>query len=87
MLRFKNLLANCHVYHPSGHPNSVLVTEGQVVEVAGEVVAEHDDCWVVAMDGDTRAWPKTNWELEPAPKPSPKKGSVSAEVADDTTTA
>lgn len=76
MLRFKNLGEVCHAYFPAGHPESVEVVAGGILEVPGELIEEIADAYLVRESEDqVRAWPKERWQQDvPAPrKPSPGK--------------
>lgn len=90
MLRFR-LLADHPVdlYHPAGHGNSLRVDAGATVEVAGELVTSRpkpkgdepepaplpEDAYIVALNGEEKAWPHALWELE-TDKPAAKAAAV-----------
>jgi hypothetical protein len=63
MPRFRNLGAAAHVYRQAGHPESLFVDAGQIVDAPGQVSEEKADAYVVGVGDDARAWPKALWEL------------------------
>lgn len=90
MLRFR-LLGDqpIDVYHPAGHGNSLRIEPGKAVEVSGDLVTSRpapkkdepeptplpEDAYIVALNGEEKAWPHALWELE-TDKPAAKAAAV-----------
>lgn len=64
MTKFVNNGSPIELYFPAGHPDSLTVDSGQVVDVGDLKVEEGDDCWLVGEGDDVRAWPKERWEKQ-----------------------
>lgn len=74
MTKFVNVGNDIDLYFPAGHPDSLAVEAGQVVDLGDLKVEDGGDCWLVGEGGDVRAWPKERWEKQGAKK-APEKSS------------
>ena len=81
MTKFVNKGEGIDHYYPGGHPDSLRVDAGQVVDVGDLKVEELDDCYLVGEGDDVRAWPKTRWEQQgtPASRRSPREKDTKTE--------
>lgn len=73
MTKFVNTGDAIDLYFPAGHPESLNVEAGQVVDLADLKVEDGGDCWLVGEGDEVRAWSKDRWEKQgdrkqPAPK-------------------
>ena len=66
MTKFVNKGEGVDHYYPGGHPDSLRVEAGQVVDVGELNVEELDDCYLVGEGDSLRAWPKSRWEMQTA---------------------
>lgn len=66
MAKFVNTGEDVDHYFPGGHPDTLRVENGQVVDVGDATVVEHADCYLVGDGDDVRAWPKSRWQLQSA---------------------
>lgn len=88
MPKFRNISPGDLVaFHPEGHPQARFVERGEVLEVPGSLVKSRpkpkddepapeplpDDAYIVAHNGEERAWPHAQWELVEEPRKSEKK--------------
>lgn len=73
MTKFVNTGGDIDLYFPAGHPDSLFVEAGQVVDLGDLKVDEGDDCWLVGEGDEVRAWPKSRWDKQGAKKPAEKK--------------
>jgi hypothetical protein len=64
MAKFVNTGEAVEHYFPGGHPDTLRVENGQVVDVGEVAVAEHEDYFLVGEGDDVRAWPKSRWQLQ-----------------------
>lgn len=72
MTKFVNAGDDVDLYFPAGHPDSLFVEAGQVVDLGDLKVEDGGDCWLVGEDVNVRAWPKDRWQ---------KQGSAGAKAA------
>jgi hypothetical protein len=68
MTKFVNKGESVDHYFPGGHPDSLHVEANQVVDVGDMSVEELDDCYLVGEGDNVRAWPKSRWEMQAAPR-------------------
>lgn len=68
-VRLKNIGEDdVDLYHPAGHPSSLLVKAGAVVEVVGALAEDQSEDAHLIGEGDAvRAWPKSRWSIEKSP--------------------
>jgi hypothetical protein len=64
MAKFVNTGETVDHYFPGGHPDTLRVESGQVVDVGDVSVVEHGDCYLVGDGDNVRAWPKSRWQLQ-----------------------
>lgn len=75
-MKLRNTKEPVHVYAPAGAAAALLVEQGQVVDVPGELVREGDDGWaedahtIRTPSGELRAWSAERWALVDPPKPA-----------------
>jgi hypothetical protein len=74
MTKFVNAGADTDLYFPAGHPDSLFVEAGQLVDLGDLKVEDGGDCWLVGEGDNVRAWSKDRWQ---------KQGSAGAKKADD----
>lgn len=85
MTKFVNKGDEIDHYFPSGHPDSLRVATGQVVDVGDLKVVDAGDCFLVGDGDDVRAWAKSRWEKQgssqktPAPKTESDKPATKSE--------
>jgi hypothetical protein len=77
MTKFVNNGGEVDLYFPAGHPESLHVEAGQVVDLADLKVEDGGDCWLVGEGDNVRAWPKERWG-----KQGEKKSEAKAEKAE-----
>lgn len=63
------------LYFPEGHPDSLPVDAGQVVDLGDLKVEDGGDCWLVGEGDNQRAWPKARWDKQGSEKKSSAKPS------------
>lgn len=83
MTKFVNTGDAIDLYFPAGHPDTLEVGPGQVVDLGDLKVVEGDDCWIVG-DEDPRAWSKDRWEKQDDKKSAPAKKDEKPAAADKT---
>lgn len=74
MTKFVNAGPDTDLYFPAGHPDSLLVEAGQLVDLGDLKVEDGGDCWLVGEGDNVRAWSKDRWQ---------KQGSSTARKAAD----
>ncbi len=84
MAKFVNNGPDTDHYFPGGHPESLHVKNGQVVDVGDVDFDEQDDCYIVGTGDDARAWPKSRWKLQGEKKKPAEKTPAKDEPAPST---
>jgi len=64
MTKFVNTGGDIDLYFPAGHPDSLAVEAGQVVDLGDLKVEDGGDCWLVGEDDNVRAWAKERWQKQ-----------------------
>jgi hypothetical protein len=85
MTKFVNNGDAIDLYFPAGHPESLQVESGQVVDLGDLKVEEGDDCWLVGEGDEVRAWSKDRWEKQEekkSAKPAAKDDKSAEKPAD-----
>ncbi len=73
MTKFVNTGADVDLYFPEGHPDSLPVKAGQIVDIGDLQVEDGGDCWLVGEGDNVRAWSKDRWQRQGGrPKPAEK---------------
>ncbi len=81
------------LFSPEGRPGAMLVEPGKEIDVPGELVTSRpapkedeapaaplpDDAYIVALNGEEKAWPHSMWELVDN-KPKAKTETVKVTV-------
>lgn len=70
------------LYFPAGHPDTLEVGAGQVVDLGEVKVEEGDDCWLVGEGDNVRAWPKERWSKQ-GEKSNPTRPKKADDKVDD----
>ena len=64
MTKLVNTGAALDLYFPEGHPDSLFVEAGQVVDLGDLNVEDGGDCWLVGEGDNVRAWSKDRWQRQ-----------------------
>lgn len=82
MTKFVNTGDDIDLYFPAGHPDSLPVESGQVVDLGDLKVEDGGDCWLVGEGDNVRAWSKDRWEKQGAAKKDDKSDKAADKPAD-----
>lgn len=64
MTKFVNAGPDTDLYFPAGHPDSLFVEAGQLVDLGDLKVEDGGDCWLVGEGDNVRAWSKERWQKQ-----------------------
>lgn len=84
MTKFVNKGEAVDHYYPGGHPDSLHVESNQVVDVGDMNVEELDDCYLVGEGDNVRAWSKSRWEMQTAPRTRSREKDTKSENSAET---